>query len=52
MVSAITHTPASGPFEPVTTPPMSSGSIGHAAATLLRGVDPGQRRGEHARNCQ
>src|SRR6266480_2422236 len=27
-VSAITHTPASGPFGPVTTPAMSAGSIG------------------------
>src|SRR5207247_6791822 len=27
LVSAITHTPASGPFGPVTTPPMSSGSM-------------------------
>src|SRR5215471_3069190 len=27
LVSAITHTPASGPFGPLTTPPMSSASI-------------------------
>src|SRR5215218_1133221 len=40
-VSAITHTPASGPFGPVTTPPMSVGptstasrDIGRAAATI------------------
>ena len=31
MVSAITHTPASGPFGPVTTPPISSLSMGTAA---------------------
>src|SRR6187455_997024 len=31
-VSAITHTPASGPFGPVTTPPMSSASIATSAA--------------------
>src|SRR5262249_31306098 len=30
VVSAITHTPASGPFAPVTTPPMSSLSIATA----------------------
>ncbi|TMQ26806.1 MAG: hypothetical protein E6K82_03295 [Candidatus Rokuibacteriota bacterium] len=30
VVSAITHTPASGPFGPVTTPPMSSLSMGTA----------------------
>jgi hypothetical protein len=29
-VSAITQTPASGPFGPATTPPMSSASIGIA----------------------
>ena len=31
VVSAITHTPASGPFALVTTPPMSSGSIATVA---------------------
>jgi hypothetical protein len=30
-LSAITHTPASGPFGPVTTPPISSLSIAGAA---------------------
>src|SRR5262249_49974190 len=32
LVSAITHTPASGPFGPVTTPPMSSPSMATACA--------------------
>ncbi len=32
MLSAITQTPASGPFGPVTTPPISSASIAGAAA--------------------
>jgi hypothetical protein len=31
VVSAITQTPASGPFGPVTTPPMSSASVLTAA---------------------
>src|SRR5262245_52012752 len=35
VVSAITHTPASGPFELVTTPPMSSGSMATLAAAGL-----------------
>src|SRR5947207_15039299 len=35
VVSAITHTPASGPFTLVTTPPISSGSIGTGAAAPL-----------------
>jgi hypothetical protein len=34
VVSAITHTPASGPFELVTTPPMSSESIATVAPFL------------------
>jgi hypothetical protein len=33
-VSAITQTPASGPFGPVTTPEMSSGSAGIAVETF------------------
>src|SRR6188508_1906749 len=32
VVSAMTHTPASGPLAPVTTPPMSSGSMDTARA--------------------
>jgi hypothetical protein len=32
VVSAITQTPASGPFAPVTTPPMSSLSMATAGA--------------------
>src|SRR5688572_17653438 len=33
-VSAMTHTPASGPFGPVTTPPMSSGPTFTAASDV------------------
>jgi len=40
-VSAITHTPASGPFELVTTPPMSSGSIATVAALLCCALTQG-----------
>src|SRR6516162_9394634 len=36
MVSAITQTPASGPFVPVTTPPMSSSSTATAVWALKR----------------
>ncbi len=36
MVSAITQTPASGPFAPVTTPPMSSLSMATAVWALNR----------------
>src|SRR4029077_19031649 len=35
VVSAMTHTPASGPFAPVTTPPISSSSIATAAVCAL-----------------
>src|SRR5215470_6610792 len=35
VVSAITQTPASGPFDPLTTPPMSSASIATCGAALL-----------------
>src|SRR5262245_30393346 len=38
VVSAITQTPASGPFAPVTTPPMSSLSISTAACCALAGA--------------
>ena len=38
MVSAITQTPASGPFGPVTTPPMSSSSM---ATAICRAPSPG-----------
>src|ERR1043166_9112764 len=37
-VSAITHTPASGPFGPRTTPPMSSSSIATAAVAVAVAV--------------
>src|SRR6266705_4204387 len=40
LVSAITHTPASGPFELVTTPPMSSASIATAAPLLCCASTP------------
>src|SRR5204863_3422466 len=36
VVSAMTHTPASGPFALVTTPPMSSGSTATAPALPAR----------------
>src|SRR5687767_1134985 len=38
VVSAITHTPASGPFVLVTTPPMSSGSRATVAAGRCRAL--------------
>src|SRR5256885_5350132 len=41
VVSAITHTPASGPFELVTTPPMSSGSIATVGALLCCALTQG-----------
>jgi hypothetical protein len=39
-VSAITHTPDSGPFELVTTPPMSSGSIATVVPLLCCALTP------------
>src|SRR5262245_34773375 len=38
LVSAITHTPASGPFDPVTTPPMSVAPTVTVGCCALAGI--------------
>ena len=52
VVSAITQTPASGPLALVTTPPMSSASMGTGLGHGLRAARLGRAHGEEGADAQ